>query len=111
MTISIDDFGTGYSSLGYLQNLPLDYIKIDRRFIHNMLREKKSLDLVKSIIHLAKSLKLQTVAEGIETRQQLNLLKKLEVDYVQGFYLSPPIPEEELLPFLDRWDTVTRHSI
>lgn len=102
--IALDDFGTGYSSLSYLHDFPVDIIKIDQRFIRNMVHDKRKLDLVESIIHLSQSLNLRIVAEGVETRQQARLLRELQCDYIQGYYYSPPLPEEEVLPFLERWD-------
>lgn len=102
--IALDDFGTGYSSLSYLHDFPVDILKIDQRFIRNMVHDKRKLDLVESIISLSKSLNLSIVAEGVETRQQARLLRELQCDYIQGYYYSPPIPEGEILAFLEQWD-------
>lgn len=88
---SIDDFGTGFSSLNYLTKLPLDTLKIDRSFVSQMIGKKNDMIVVKAIISLAKSLNLHVVAEGVETKAQLERLKELECDYFQGFLLSRPM--------------------
>ncbi len=98
--ISIDDFGTGYSSLSYLVNLDVDYIKIDMEFVQKMLKDKKIYKLVHSIIDIAHIFGLKTVAEGVETKEQLKELEKLKCDYYQGYLFSPPIPVEEFLNLL-----------
>ncbi|MGA2651127.1 MAG: EAL domain-containing protein [Terracidiphilus sp.] len=89
--LEIDDFGTGYSSLSYLQRLPFDILKIDRSFICEMAAGNGSLDIVKAISELAHSLKLEVIAEGVETEQQLVALRELGCDYVQGYFFSRPI--------------------
>ncbi len=99
--IAIDDFGTGYSSIIYLKDLPIDILKIDSTFIRNMTLDKKSLAIVQTIIDLAKKLEIKTLAEGVETEEQLNILKQLDCDYVQGFLFSRPVPENEILRILN----------
>jgi len=94
--ISIDDFGTGYSSLSYLKDLSADILKIDISFVKAMVEDKKSKALVESIIYIGKSLGMKTLAEGVETKEQLEMLKQFGVDYVQGYYLSKPMPEESV---------------
>ena len=94
--IAIDDFGTGYSSLLTLKYLPVTCLKIDRRFIHMLGKDKESEVFVKSIIGLAHGLNMRVVAEGVETEEQFNWLKGLECDYAQGFYFSRPISFKEL---------------
>jgi len=89
--IAMDDFGTGYSSLVYLKDLPIDIIKIDIAFIREILKDKKSFALVQTIIELAKRLDKLTLAEGVEQEEQLNILKFLGCDLVQGFLLSKPL--------------------
>lgn len=96
LSLHIDDFGTGYSSLAYLQNLPSDTLKIDRSFIARMLTSRESGELVRTIVAMAKNLGLKVVAEGVETRQQLEVLTALGCDYVQGYYLSKPLPASEV---------------
>ncbi|CAD5982088.1 putative signaling protein PA1727 [Planktothrix tepida] len=89
--LAIDDFGTGYSCLSYLQSLPLDTLKIDRSFISNLNLNPKSLDIIKTLITLAHSLNLDVIAEGVETEQQIAILKDLGCEYAQGYYFSPPV--------------------
>jgi diguanylate cyclase (GGDEF)-like protein/PAS domain S-box-containing protein len=89
--LEIDDFGTGYSSLSYLQRLPFDTLKIDRSFIREMTAGNGSLDIVKAILQLARSLKLDVIAEGVETEQQLCTLRQLGCNYFQGYLFSKPV--------------------
>lgn len=95
--IAIDDFGTGYSSLAYLNEIQPDILKIDISFIRKIESDKKARTLVQSIVHLSKFLGINTLAEGVETKEQLNILKYLGVEYAQGFYLSKPLEEEKAL--------------
>ena len=88
--LSIDDFGTGYSSLAYLSQFPIDHIKIDRNFIRKMTEESSDLMLVKTMITLAKSLHLEVIAEGVESLEEMNILKSLECDKIQGYLISKP---------------------
>jgi diguanylate cyclase (GGDEF)-like protein len=92
VTIAIDDFGTGFSSLSYLSNLPVDTLKIDRSFVTDMTTGPEGLALVTTIINLARSLKLNVVAEGVETGEQSRLLRLLHCDEIQGFLISKPVP-------------------
>ena len=90
ITVSLDDFGTGYSSLSYLHRFPVNSIKIDRSFINYMNVDPKSLQIVQTILNLAKNLELEVVAEGIETETQLALLQQLKCPYGQGYLFSRP---------------------
>jgi len=92
VSIAIDDFGTGFSSLSYLARLPLDTLKIDRSFVVDMTAGPQGLSLVATIINLAHSLKLNVVAEGVETDEQLRLLRLLDCDEMQGYLFSRPVP-------------------
>ena len=94
ITIAIDDFGTGFSSLSYLAKLPVDTLKIDRAFVIEMTASAEGLALVSSIVHLAHSLNLKVVAEGVETKEQSHLLRLLQCDEMQGFLFSKPVPCE-----------------
>ncbi len=89
--IMIDDFGTGYSSLSYIHKLPVDAIKIDISFVREMIENVKVKELVKEIIRMSKVLGIETVAEGVETKKQVELLKQFGCDYVQGYYFSKPL--------------------
>lgn len=90
--VSLDDFGTGYSSLSYFRDLPVDEIKIDGSFVHNMLESGKDHAIVKAIIDLAHNFSLKVVAEGVETEAVLERLKELGCDVVQGYFLDRPLP-------------------
>jgi diguanylate cyclase (GGDEF)-like protein len=94
VTIAIDDFGTGFSSLSYLAKLPVDTLKIDRSFVVEMVSAKGGLTLVSVIINLARALKLNTVAEGVETEEQLRQLRSLGCDEMQGYLFGKPVPVE-----------------
>jgi EAL domain-containing protein (putative c-di-GMP-specific phosphodiesterase class I) len=94
VSIAIDDFGTGFSSLSYLSKLPLDTLKIDRSFVHDMTIGQQGTVLVSTIIKLAHSLKLKVVAEGVETEEQSSLLHALGCDELQGYLLGRPAPSE-----------------
>ena len=98
--IYIDDFGTGYSSLSYLHQLPLDVIKIDRSFVDLVSQEEKSRSLVKLLVSLAQSMEFGVVAEGIETAEQLEILRSLEVRHGQGYYFARPMPAVEAREYL-----------
>ncbi|KZY63715.1 hypothetical protein A3742_04850 [Oleiphilus sp. HI0071] len=94
--VSIDDFGTGYSSLSYLRHLPVDTLKIDREFIDNIECSKAQQAITKAIVVLSNSLDLKVVAEGAENEAQLDLLRSLGCDYVQGYYVSRPLDKEAM---------------
>ena len=94
--LSIDDFGTGYSSLSYLAKFPIDYIKIDRSFIKDLEDNKLNETIVSAIITLAQRLGLQVVAEGVETKEQLEFLRGEQCEKYQGYFCSPPLPAKEI---------------
>ncbi|MCP3851590.1 MAG: EAL domain-containing protein [Gammaproteobacteria bacterium] len=94
--LALDDFGTGFSSLTWLAEFPYDTVKIDRSFISKALDDEKHLAIVSSSIQLAKSIGMKTVAEGVETQQQLNLLTKMGCDLIQGYFYSKPLPIDEI---------------
>ena len=100
--LAIDDFGTGYSSLSYLHLYPLDTLKIDRSFVQGVRKEPRRMRILKAIVHLARDLGFSVVAEGIETEDELNAIRALECDFLQGFLLSKPIPAELILTRLRR---------
>lgn len=99
--LAIDDFGTGYSSLYYLKQLPIGELKIDRKFVKDIMVHEDDLAIVTAIISMAKSLRLRVVAEGVEDEDQLALLSRLGCDQMQGFLFSKPLPKNELLRLLD----------
>jgi len=100
--VSIDDFGTGYSSLAYLRQLPIDKIKIDRSFINEMASNDSDITIVNSMIKLSHGLGKRVLAEGVETQTQLDMLRKLGCDAVQGYFISKPISETDLAKYLTR---------
>ncbi|MGB3201552.1 MAG: EAL domain-containing protein, partial [Nodosilinea sp.] len=107
--ISIDDFGTGYSSLSYLYNLPADYLKIDQSFVSDMRPGGKNYKIVQAVISLSDQLQLAAIAEGIETVQQLEWLKKLGCELGQGYLLASPMPPEAVTAFFAK-QSLKRHS-
>lgn len=98
----IDDFGTGYSSLAYLQSLPIDAIKIDGTFIQGLTMSLESVALVKTILEMAHSLDIQVVAEGVETKQQFEHLRRLGCPYAQGYLFSKPLSAEDMTILVDK---------
>lgn len=103
-TISLDDFGTGYSSLSYIRNFPIDYLKIDRSFVNDMTSNSDAFTLVSTIVAMAKSLKIQVIAEGVESLEQYTMLQDMGCNYVQGYFLSRPLPKSEFIHFLNAFD-------
>ena len=97
MHLSIDDFGTGYSSLNYIKRFPVDALKIDQSFIREMMTSEQDSTLTTSIILMGKGLNLTVVAEGVETRSQLGMLKALGCDQAQGFLFSRAVPPDEVV--------------
>jgi EAL domain-containing protein (putative c-di-GMP-specific phosphodiesterase class I) len=98
--ISMDDFGTGYSSLNYLRRFPFDKVKIDKSFIEHIADDASSLAIVQAVISIAKSRDIATTAEGVETREQLELLRALGCTEMQGYLFSKPKPAAELAKML-----------
>jgi len=100
--IEMDDFGTGYSSLNMITTIPIDVLKMDMKFIRNMHKDEKSLKLVELIVDIAKFLKVPVVAEGVEEESQVNTLKKMGCDLIQGYYFSRPVPPEEFEVLIEK---------
>lgn len=99
-TLSMDDFGSGYSSLGLLKSLPVDSLKLDRTFFTEYNDLERAKTVISSMISMAKKLGICTVAEGVETREHIDLLNELDCDIVQGYYFAKPMQSEELREFL-----------
>ncbi|WP_299409730.1 EAL domain-containing protein [Acaryochloris sp. IP29b_bin.148] len=93
--IAMDDFGTGFSSLNYLTQLPLDILKIDQSFIKRLTADARELEVINAVLALGRGLNLSVIAEGVDTPEQLDLLKSLKCEMVQGFLISPPLPTLE----------------
>ena len=102
--ISIDDFGTGFSSLNYLRHFPLDVLKIDQSFVRELFDEGAALAIIESIIALARSLGMRTVAEGVETAEQRAILESSGCDILQGYLISRPLPEAEFLEWVQHYN-------
>jgi diguanylate cyclase (GGDEF)-like protein len=96
ITIAIDDFGSGYSSLSVLKSMPIDILKIDQSFVHDLGKSAGDTAIVAAVVNMARALALRVVAEGVESREQLALLKSLGCDEYQGFYYSKPLPPDGL---------------
>lgn len=108
ITISIDDFGTGYSSLSYLKDFPFEIIKIDKSFVSNITEDRKTAAITIAIIQLAHSLDLKVIAEGVETEEELDFLRKHECDEIQGYLFSRPLPASEFEELLKSDRRLTR---
>lgn len=100
--LDLDDFGTGYSSLSCLKRFPIDRVKIDLSFVRDMVQDPSDRALVEAILALSRILRLEVVAEGVETREQFELLQSLGCGYAQGYYFSPPVSAEEFVDFARR---------
>ncbi len=98
--IALDDFGTGYSSLAYLRRFPFDTLKIDRAFVRELLTSRDARAIVRNILALATALRMHTVAEGVEEPAQVGVLEAEGCDMVQGYFVSRPMPEDQVVPFI-----------
>ena len=102
VSISIDDFGTGYSSLSYLKRFPVDILKVDRSFVKDIPDDSNDMEITAAIIAMAQKLKLNVVAEGVETVEQIEFLQNNNCYIVQGYYYSPPVSEADLPALFER---------
>ena len=96
VSMSIDDFGTGYSSMAYLKNMPIETIKIDKTFVQGIPYDMDDVAIIHAIDYLSKNLRLDVIAEGVETTAQMDFLRKLNVFAIQGYLVSRPVPAAEL---------------
>ncbi len=103
MRLSIDDFGTGYSSLAYLQRFPVDELKIDRSFISQIESTSQRDALIRTFVQLGRSLKIETIAEGIEDQVQLSRLQQEQCDIGQGFLFARPMEADQCRDFIEHW--------
>ena len=100
--ISMDDFGTGYSSLSYLKGLPIDTLKIDKSFVDTVTTDENSRIIIETIVYMIKKLGLESIAEGVETKEQYEYLKNIDCDNIQGFYFGRPMPPEEIEKLIEK---------
>ena len=103
ISISVDDFGTGYSSLNYLKRLPINTLKVDRSFIRSLPQNKHDAALTKAIIDITKEFELNIIAEGVETKEQLDFLQQQQCYIVQGYLFAQPLLAQELVDFINEW--------
>ncbi|MEJ2212782.1 MAG: EAL domain-containing protein [Gammaproteobacteria bacterium] len=102
--ISLDDFGTGYSSLSILNQLPIDELKIDKSFVHGILKDRQARNLIKSVISIGRDLSIEVLAEGIEEEAEADLLSEFGCDVFQGYCFSKPLNKEQLISFIDSYE-------
>jgi EAL domain-containing protein (putative c-di-GMP-specific phosphodiesterase class I) len=100
VSVVVDDFGTGYSSLSYLRTFPLDGVKIDQSFVRGITTNAIDRQIVESVIGLARAIGLGTVAEGVETQEQFDLLKGMGCDIAQGYLIAKPLVLDDLMKFI-----------
>ena len=100
MRLAVDDFGTGYSSLSYLKGFPLNYLKVDRSFVTDIVRNENDRVIVRAIIDITHNLGLRVIAEGIENREQLEFMLSQDCDEIQGYYFSKPLTVDEMTELL-----------
>ena len=108
--IEMDDFGSGYSSLNMLSSMPVDVLKMDMKFVRNIVHSEKDFRLVGVVLDIARYLKVPVVAEGVETEQQLNMLKEAGCELIQGYYFSRPVPPEDFEPFIVKEKQIEREK-
>ena len=101
-TLLMDDFGSGYSSLNILLETPFDVIKLDRKFIENMMVSEKGKMILEQVVSMADKLELGLLAEGVETKEQVDVLQNIGCDQVQGYYYAKPMPEDDFFELLKR---------
>ena len=100
ITFSLDDYGTGYSNISYMMSLPFHIIKIDKSLLWSSMKNEKAMIALESIISMIRGMNMKILVEGVENEEMVELLKKLECHYLQGFYYSKPVPENEFIAFM-----------
>ncbi len=98
--VALDDFGTGYSAMAYLKKFSIDYLKIDRSFVRDLARDESDRAIAETIVIMAKRLGMKTIAEGVETIEQRDILAAVECEYVQGYLYSRPLPAAAFLEYV-----------
>ncbi len=107
VTFSLDDFGTGYSNITVLMTLPLDIIKLDRSLIDLAAKSQRGQNILSSAVTLVKKMGCKSVAEGVEEKEQMDMLRSMDIDYIQGYYVSKPLPETQFIEFISRKNILT----
>ncbi|MCL1598596.1 MAG: EAL domain-containing protein, partial [Actinomycetia bacterium] len=102
--VSIDDFGTGYSSLRYLQSLPISALKIDETFVREAHQRPESAAVADAVISIARCFDLEVIAEGVETQEELSMMRSLGCNRVQGYLIARPLRPEDVMAFIDSYD-------
>ena len=100
ISLALDDYGSGYSNVNYVLEFPFHFVKLDKQFIWNSFKDDNGRVMLESTIAMIKGLNIEIIAEGVETREQAETLEKLGVGYLQGYYFSRPIPQEEFIDFI-----------
>ena len=100
--VEMDDFGSGYSSLNMLTMLPVDVLKMDMQFVRNVHTDENSFKLIKLVMEIAEFMNFTVIAEGVENKEQYDLLKQAGCDLIQGYYFSKPVPADEFVQFFDK---------
>lgn len=114
IALALDDFGTGYSSFGYLKDMPIKCLKVDKSFVDEICSKHKDYQITGSIIDMVRNLGIKTVVEGVETIEQYNILSEMKCDYIQGFLMSKPLSANDAMEFVMRYDELhkpDRHSL
>jgi len=110
VSFSIDDFGTGYSSLSYLKRFPVSILKVDQSFVRGIPKNRDDMAISQAILSMAKSLNMKTVAEGVETEEQLEFMRINGCDEIQGYYFSPPVPADRFQILLEKERAELNHQ-
>ncbi|MDE7293789.1 MAG: bifunctional diguanylate cyclase/phosphodiesterase, partial [Oscillospiraceae bacterium] len=104
ISLALDDFGTGYSSFGYLKDMPIKTLKVDKSFVDEICNKNKDLQITGSIIDMVRNLGIKTVVEGVESIEQYNILSEMQCDYIQGFLMSKPLSANDAMEFVKSYD-------
>ena len=110
-SIALDDFGVGYSSFNHIKTLPLDSLKIDRSLLISLEKDNKTLSIVETLINLAHTLELEVICEGVEIKEQMNLLKSIKCDKIQGYYISKPLCKKDFKEFLIKFNKIEEEKV
>ncbi|MCR5816419.1 MAG: EAL domain-containing protein [Ruminococcus sp.] len=108
--IEMDDFGCGYSSLNMLTSLPIDALKLDMKFIRTITSNKKDYELVRIMTEIARLIEVPVIAEGVETKEQMELLMAIDCDVIQGYYFSKPVPAEDFEKLIEEHIKEDNHA-